>query len=69
MVEHAGEQIFLVGHVVVQRHGLDAQTLTSPAHAQPIDARLVGQLDRGGEHSLTGKRHPFADYRFCLQRH
>jgi hypothetical protein len=55
-VDHAVEQVAAVGHVVVQRHRLDAELLGQLAHRQLLDAARVGQRDRGAQHALTAER-------------
>ena len=46
-IDHAVEEVVLVGHVVVQRHRLDPELVAEPAHAQRRDAVLIGKGDRG----------------------
>src|SRR3954451_18910285 len=55
-VDHAVEQLVLVGDVLVQRHRDDPQLLRQAAHAHPGDADLVGQGDRGAQHPVTVER-------------
>jgi hypothetical protein len=33
-IDHAIKDVFLIGHVVVQRHGLDPELLAKLAHAE-----------------------------------
>ena len=39
----------LVGHVVIERHRLDAQLLGKPSHRQCVDAVRVSDIDGNGE--------------------
>ena len=55
-LDDAVEQVVLVPDVAVERHGLDAQLLPEPAHAQPLEAVTVRELDGGKEHALPGQR-------------
>jgi hypothetical protein len=55
-VDHAVEKIFLVGHVVVQRHRLDPDRLAELAHAQRLGPALVGEGDRGVQDPVPGER-------------
>ena len=55
-VDHAVEEVALVGDVVVERHRLDAEDLAELAHAQRRDPRLVGERDSGAQHSIARQR-------------
>jgi hypothetical protein len=59
-VDHAVEDLVLVGDVVVQRHRLHAEGLGELAHGEGGDARLVGELDGGTQDPLLAQRHPEA---------
>ena len=41
-VDHPVQEFVFVGHVLVQRHRDDAELLREPAHAERLDAALVG---------------------------
>jgi hypothetical protein len=47
VVDHRVEELVLVGHVLVERHGDDVEALGQVAHAQRLDADLVGEGHRG----------------------
>jgi hypothetical protein len=55
-VDHAVEKLVLVGHVVVQRHGLDPEGFAELAHAERGDPALVGEGDGRKQHSLPAQR-------------
>ena len=59
-LDHAVEDVVLVGHVVVQRHRLDAELLGELAHAERLDPTLVGKVDRARRMRslLNGVRDP-----------
>jgi len=57
-VHHAVEELVFVGHVVVERHGLDAEGLAEPAHAERGDPALVGEGDAGMQHPVSAQRLP-----------
>ena len=46
----------LLRDVVVERHRLDAELFAELAHAQRLDAGLVGQRERGAQHPLAAQR-------------
>ena len=52
-VDHAVEEVVLVGDVVVERHRLDAERLAELAHGQRADPALVGEGNGGTQHSLA----------------
>ena len=54
-VDHAVEDVVLVGDVVVERHRLDAELLREPAHRERADALRVGQRDGGGQRPLPAE--------------
>ncbi len=47
-VEHEVEQMLLLRHVVVERHGARAERGRDPAHGDRVHALGVGDGDRGG---------------------
>ena len=55
-VDHAVEEVVLVGDVVIQRHRLDPDRFAELAHGQRGDAALVGQRDGGAQHPLPTQR-------------
>ena len=55
-IDHAVQQVVLVGDVVVERHRLDRQLLAEPAHAQRVDPLSVRELDGSGQHALPVQR-------------
>ena len=57
-VDHAVEQLVLVGHVLVERHRHDAQFLSELAHVQRLDPRRVGERHGGAQHAVPAERHP-----------
>jgi hypothetical protein len=60
-VDHAVEQLLLVGHVLVEGHRHDVERLRQVAHADRVEAGLVGERDRGPQHALPIQRgSPFA---------
>jgi len=54
-IGHAVEQVVLVGHVVVQRHGLHPEALPQPSHRQSREAVLVGQRHGFVQYAGTGE--------------
>jgi hypothetical protein len=54
----AVEHLVLVGHVLVERHGHDAELLRNLAHADRVDAALVRQGDGGPQDPLLGQGLP-----------
>ncbi len=54
-VEHQVEQLGLAGHVAVERHRADAETLGDPAHRRRVEPFGVGELDRRGDDPLDGQ--------------
>ena len=56
LVEDGVEDRVVVGDVVVQRHGLDAEPLRDLAHADRRDAPLVGDGYRRLDHPLPAER-------------
>jgi hypothetical protein len=57
-VDQAVEQFLLVAHVAVERHRHDVESLRELAHAEGLDAALVGQVDGGAKHPVAGERCP-----------
>ena len=55
-VGDAVQEVVLVGDVVVERHRLDPELLPEPAHAERVDAGLVGERDGGAQHALSVQR-------------
>ena len=55
-VDHAVEELVLVGDVVVERHRLDPERFAELAHAERRDPALVGERDGDAEHPLAGQR-------------
>ena len=55
-VDHAVEELVLVGHVVVQRHGLDPEGFAELAHTERRDPALVGEGDGSTQHPLPTQR-------------
>jgi hypothetical protein len=49
-IDHAVEDVVLVGHVVVERHRLDTEPLAELAHCERPKARLVDERDGRSEH-------------------
>jgi hypothetical protein len=52
-IDHAIEQVVLVGDVVVERHRFDAELLAELAHAERLDAGTVGQIDGGEQNARS----------------
>src|SRR3954462_11114682 len=57
-VNHAVEQVLLVGDVVVQRHRPAPELLSNPAHAQRLQATGVGEVERGANHAPPAQGEP-----------
>jgi NAD(P)-dependent dehydrogenase (short-subunit alcohol dehydrogenase family) len=55
-VDHAVEQVVLVRDVVVERHGFDPQRAAELAHAEPLEAALVGEVDAGAQDAFAVER-------------
>ena len=62
-VEHAVEEVVLVGDVVVERHGLEAERLAELAHRQRLDPALVGELERRLQDPVAAE----GEARLCLR--
>ena len=56
-IDHAIQQVVLVGDVVVERHRLDRQLLAEATHAQRVDPLSVCQLDSSRQHAFPVQRH------------
>ena len=56
-VEHAVEQLVLVGEVLVERHRHHVELLREPAHAERIGSLPVGERDGRGQDPLPAQRH------------
>jgi hypothetical protein len=54
-VDHAVEQVLLVGDVVVQGHRLDPHRLGEPAHRERLDSVLVGERGRGAQDPVAAQ--------------
>ena len=54
-VDHPVEDVVLVGHVVVQRHGLDAHLLRESAHGERPDSFSVGESNRDLQRALPAE--------------
>src|SRR5262245_49515333 len=54
-VDHGVDEVTLVAHVVVQRHGFDPELLRELAHADSLDAAVVGKRDRRAYDALSGQ--------------
>ena len=54
-LDRAVQQLVLVLHVPVERHGLDAELLAEPAHAQGIDAAAIGEVHGRSKDPLPGE--------------
>ena len=52
-----GQDLVLVGDVLVQRHRLDAEALAETAHRERTQAVAVGKLDGGIEDPVAIERH------------
>ena len=57
-VDHAVEQVLLAADVGVERHGLDAEILAEPAHADRFDALPIGEVDGGLQDTRPVQRDP-----------
>ena len=55
-VDDAVEDRLLVGHVVVERHRLDAELLGEAPDRECVDAAGVGEVDGGLQHPLARER-------------
>ena len=55
-VDHAVEELVLVGHVLVERHRHHAQFLRELAHVQRLDPGVVGERDGGAQHPVPAQR-------------
>ena len=68
-IDHAVHDVALVAHVAVQRHRLDAQLLGELAHAERLDAILIGTVEGGAQHSLTAQGYATLRSRVRSRRH
>src|SRR5271166_5786059 len=68
-VDHAIEELVLVGHVVVERHGFDPEGVAELAHAERRDPTLVGEGDGSKQHSLPAQRDSGLCGRLGLRSH
>ncbi len=55
-IDDAVENRIFVGHVVVERHRLDAQLLGHPSHRDGLDTTRVGNADRTLDHASSVQR-------------
>ena len=67
--DDAVEQVVLVADVAVERHGVDAEVLAEPAHAQRLEAAPVGEVDGGLQDALAGQRRAAFGVRALLSCH
>lgn len=49
------EDLVLVGHVLVQRHRLHAESGTEAAHGQGVQTVSIGKIDRGADDAVLGQ--------------
>jgi hypothetical protein len=56
-IDHAVQQLVLVGHVLVQRNRHDAELLGELAHAECVDTAVIGQGDGGAQNPLLAQGH------------
>src|SRR4029453_2345463 len=68
-VDHAVEEVVLVGDVVVERHRGAAELLAELAHAEGLDAVSVGEVDGGAQDTLSGPGGPGIGARTGLLGH
>jgi len=68
-IDDAFQDVFLPGHVVVQRHRLGPEFVRQAPHRDGLDAALVGDLDRGSEHPIPAQRDPGSRCRLGLGGH
>ena len=54
-VDHGVDEVVLVGHVAVQRHGRDLELLGERAHGEGLEPARVCLLDRRAQHSLPAQ--------------
>ena len=54
-VDDAGQEVVLLGDVVVQRHGLDPEFVGELAHRERLDPAFVGHGDSGTQHPLPAQ--------------
>jgi hypothetical protein len=54
--DDAIQQRSLIGGVAVERHRVPTQLVPKPAAAEGVQAFLVDQPQRGGQHALAGER-------------
>ena len=68
-IDHAVQNVFLVGHVVVERHGLDSELLADPAHADGVDPAFVCKSHSGAKNALPAQRRARLGARFVSYCH
>src|SRR5438309_8383286 len=51
-IDHSVQELFLVGHMLVERHRDDPQLLSEISHAQCFDPDVIGKGDGGAEHPV-----------------
>src|SRR6266849_7128166 len=54
-IDHPIQDVFLVPHMVVERHRLDPEVLGDLAHAERPEAAFVGEVDGSLEHPLPAQ--------------
>ena len=55
-IQHAFEDLFLVGYVLVDRHRLEAEFGTQSTHRQGAESASIGEVDRGLKNPILGQR-------------
>src|SRR5437660_11778754 len=55
-IDDAVQEVVLIGDVVVERHGLDAQHLPELAHGERVDPILIDELDGGAHYAIPAQR-------------
>ena len=54
-IDDAVQDVVLVGDVVVERHRLDLELLTEPAHGERLDPARIGENQGGAQNALPAQ--------------
>lgn len=57
-IDDAVQEVVLVGHVVVERHRLDAERITEPAHGEAVQTFTVRQLHGRAKQAISREGRP-----------
>jgi hypothetical protein len=68
-IDDAVAEVVLVGHVVVERHGVDAELLPELAHGERLEPAFVGEPHGSTQHAVPTQRDTGLGARIGFRRH